>query len=186
MVINKALIGMLRDRLQISGLQIFDNIKEEAKQLESYITIQRYLCSGEIDYEFCSMPECENVLYPKNVLQPLVENSILHGLLLHRNEDGKLVPGKIRILIRKQDKQVITEVLDNGVGMNRKQIEEFFECNLEERFSDIYEKGKRAHIGISNIRMRMKYLYGDAFQMQVFLPDEGGLKIVFTIPYKAN
>lgn len=186
MVINKALIGMLRDRLQISGLQIFDNIKEEAKQLESYITIQRYLCSGEIDYEFCSMPECENVLYPKNVLQPLVENSILHGLLLHRNEDGKLVPGKIRILIRKQDKQVITEVLDNGVGMNRKQIEEFFECNLEERFSDIYEKGKRAHIGISNIRMRMKYLYEDAFQMQVFLPDEGGLKIVFTIPYKAN
>lgn len=186
MLINKALIGMLRDRLQISGLQTFDSIAGEARQIESYIIIQRYLCSGEIDYEFYAAPECEKALYPKNVLQPLVENSILHGILVHRDEQGKLIPGKIRILIRKENEKIITEITDNGVGMSPEKIKEFFEENPEEQSSFIYERGSRGHIGIFNIRMRMQYLYGDDFQMKVSSGEKEGLKIVFSFPYRKN
>ena len=51
------------------------------------MTIQKYLCSNEISMEFLIEPQYAKVKYPKNVLQPFVENAILHGIVLHRNEN---------------------------------------------------------------------------------------------------
>ena len=83
MIINKALIGMLKDRLKMTKLQIYDTLEREKQQLDAYMTIQKYLCSNEISMEFLIEPQYAKVKYPKNVLQPFVENAILHGIVLH-------------------------------------------------------------------------------------------------------
>ena len=113
-VLNKALIRMLQDRLRITRLQIFDTLEEEEKQINAYMTIQSYLCRNPIDYQFDIPEECMQLRYPKNVLQPFVENAIIHGILLNKDEHGKLIPGIIRIRIRQENGEILTEVEDNG------------------------------------------------------------------------
>lgn len=186
MVINQALTGMLRDRLRISRLQIFDTIEKEREQVYDYITIQKYLCSNAITLEFVIAKDCEGIQYPKNVLQPFVENSLLHGIVLHRDEDGNRIPGVIRISVNREEGQVVTEICDNGIGMSGEQMDHYFGTDLTgQEWSEDSTQGHE-HIGIFNIRMRMSYLYGEKFRITADVALEGGLIIRFWIPADAR
>ncbi len=179
MILNRALIGMLKDRLKISKLQAFDTLKREKQQLEDYITIQSYLCSNCLSMEFAIKEECENLLYPKNVFQPFVENSILHGILLHRDEQGGFIPGQIRIRVWKENGSVVTEIWDNGVGMSQEQIQLYF-------YDTPRNDSQGEHIGIHNIRIRMAYLFGEDFRIWAKTPENGGLLIGFSFKERKN
>lgn len=181
MIINKALIGMLRDRLKMTKLQIYDTLEREKQQLDAYMTIQKYLCSNEISLEFPIGEEYSKVRYPKNVLQPFVENSILHGIVLHRDENGRLIPGKIWIDFSISDQTMITTIRDNGIGMSQESIQKYF-YDLPSDKEDERKIDPREHIGIYNIRMRMKYLYGDQFEIYAKPREEGGLEIILKFP----
>lgn len=184
-ILNKALINMLRDRLRMSQLQIYGTVEEEKAQIDSYMAIQGYLCHSPICYEFYIESGTEKLCYPKNMLQPLVENSILHGILLNKKEDGTLIPGKIRISISSDAHRIITEIDDNGLGMTREQILHYFEEEPETQMGSLdADCGKREHIGIYNIRTRLKYLYGDLFCLCVLQSDLGGVKIRLVFPLK--
>lgn len=182
-VLNKALIGMLQDRLRITRLQIFDTLEEEKKQIDSYMTIQSYLCRNPIDYQFDIPEECMQLRYPKNVLQPFVENAIIHGILLNKDEHGKLIPGIIRIRIRQENGEILTEVEDNGKGMEEEQIGRYFRetSGMTDMSADLEKKDYR-QIGIYNIRMRLGYLYGDKEYMTAERSALGGLKICMRFP----
>lgn len=181
MIINKALIGMLRDRLKMTKLQIYDTLEREKQQLDAYMTIQKYLCSNEISLEIPITEEYSKVKYPKNVLQPFVENSILHGIVLHRDENGRLIPGKIWIDFSISDQTMITTIRDNGIGMSQENIQKYF-YDLPSDKKDERTIDPREHIGIYNIRMRMKYLYGDQFKIYAKPREEGGLEIILKFP----
>ncbi|MDO4453091.1 MAG: histidine kinase [Eubacteriales bacterium] len=181
MIINKALIGMLRDRLKMTKLQIYDTLEREKQQLDAYMTIQKYLCSNEISMEFPIQAQYAKVNYPKNVLQPFVENAILHGIVLHRDENGRLIPGKIWIDFSISDQRMITKIQDNGIGMSQEKIQKYF-YDLPSGREEEGEIDMREHIGIYNIRMRMKYLYGEQFQIDARQRKEGGLEIILKFP----
>ena len=119
--------------------------------------------------------------YPKNVLQPFVENSILHGIVLHRDENGRLIPGKIWIDFSISDQTMITTIRDNGIGMSQESIQKYF-YDLPSDKEDERKIDPREHIGIYNIRMRMKYLYGDQFEIYAKPREEGGLEIILKFP----
>ena len=180
MIINQALISMLRDRLKMTRLQIFDTVENEKQQLLSYITIQQYLCSNTLSFTFEAPQECMSLRYPKNILQPLVENAILHGILLHRDKQKHLIPGRIRVAIYTEKGMLCTQVEDNGVGMEQQDIEKYFSDMPDVGPEDMEDKSE--HIGIYNIRMRLKYLYGEQFSMQVRQATEGGLVVSFCFP----
>lgn len=181
MIINKALIGMLRDRLKMTKLQIYDTLEKEKQQLASYMTIQQYLSSNEITWEFPIPEECAKVQYPKNVLQPLVENAVLHGILLHRDAHGELVPGEICISVSLSGEKIITEMKDNGIGMSQSEIQRYF-CDLPDEKEEMMGRDTKEHIGIYNIRMRMEYLYGEQFHISARTRTEGGLQITLEFP----
>lgn len=181
MIINKALIGMLRDRLKMTKLQIYDTLEKEKQQLVSYMTIQQYLCSSEISLEFPIEESCAKIQYPKNVLQPLVENAILHGILLHRDEQEELIPGFIEIHVTLSGEEIITTMEDNGIGMSDEAIRQYFDDAPTEH-EETLGKETKDHIGIYNIRMRMRYLYGEKFQIKAERREESGLKITLRFP----
>ena len=181
MIINKALIGMLKDRLKMTKLQIYDTLEREKQQLDAYMTIKKYLCSNEISMEFLIEPQYAKVKYPKNVLQPFVENAILHGIVLHRNENGRLIPGKIWIDFSISDQMMITKSQDNGIGMSQEKIQKYF-YDLPSDREEEKEIDIREHIGIYNIRMRMKYLYGEQFKIDACQRKEGGIQIILKFP----
>ena len=182
-VLNKALIEMLQDRLRMSRLQIFDTLEEEKKQIDSYITIQNYLCRNKVEYEFSLDEKIRLLSYPKNILQPFVENSILHGILLNKDASGTPISGIIKVSIYQKNEKIITEIDDNGIGMDANEIQHYFYEEPERLDVEAaVERKNYKHIGIYNIRMRLNYLYGDSVKLHAEKSGLGGLKIYMEFP----
>ena len=93
-------------------------------------------------------PRTLEAFVPSMLLQPIVENSIKHGLA------GRLEGGQITIRTSSLESRLIVEVEDNGVGIP------------EERMSQVYVDG----IGISNVHERLRLLYGTDFPHGYFEP----------------
>ena len=101
--------------------------------------------------------ELENAAFPSLMIQTLVENAIKHGL------EPKIESGHIKITARMGEQEIQVEVSDNGVG-----------------FNPHADDG----IGLSNIRERLKVLYGNKAQLVVVAPAEGGAILTIHVPYQ--
>ena len=102
-LVNKALISMLKDRLKLKGYESYDFIENEVEIICQYLIIQNFLYGDKINIVWDIDLNLMMQKIPKNVLQPLVENAILHGLLVKTDERGELVPGEILISIENKD-----------------------------------------------------------------------------------
>jgi two-component system, LytTR family, sensor kinase len=97
---------------------------------------------------------------PSMLLQPIVENSLKHGLA------PKLEGGHIYIRTRSEDGRLVIEVEDNGIGI------------ASVRLPQVYADG----IGISNVHERLRVLYGDDFRMQISSREGQGTLIRIEVP----
>ncbi|WP_040196373.1 sensor histidine kinase [Candidatus Soleaferrea massiliensis] len=176
--VNKALIGTLKDRLTTKNCKTFDSLAVEREVLDQYMIIQSYLCHNNIDYTFEVCDDDLALQIPKNILQPLVENCIKHGLLPHKDADTReILDGMIRISVQRQEDRLRISIADNGVGMDDSQIETYFYRDLQ----SIVES-ESEHIGIYNIRMRLSYLYQDRCQWMVQSEKGKGTVITLMLP----
>ena len=96
---------------------------------------------------------------PNLVLQPLVENSIKHGI------GPRPSPGRIDIRSRRDGSLLELEVKDNGVGLSAARLTDF-------------NRG----IGLGNTRSRLQHLYGSSHRFEFRQPAEGGLSVRIAIP----
>jgi two-component system, LytTR family, sensor kinase len=97
---------------------------------------------------------------PSMLLQPIVENSIKHGI------SARLDGGRVTIRTSTSAGRLVIEVEDNGVGIP------------EERMARVYEEG----IGISNVHERLRVLYGDNFRMDISSQEGLGTRIRIEVP----
>lgn len=107
-----------------------------------YLEQQRFGDKLQVIYQITT----EDFLIPPLTLQPLVENAVQHGVLNRRNG------GTIVIRTEKTDECAVVMVFDNGVGM--------------EKAKGIHSLGDRAHIGISNVRSRLKEMMGGTLDIE--------------------
>lgn len=107
-----------------------------------YLEQQRFGDKLQVIYQIT----IEDFLIPPLTLQPLVENAVQHGVLNRRNG------GTIVIRTEKTDECAVVMVFDNGVGM--------------EKAKGIHSLGDRAHIGISNVRSRLKEMMGGSLDIE--------------------
>ena len=97
---------------------------------------------------------------PSMLLQPIIENAIRHGLA------PKLEGGEIRLCTKMTDGRLTIDINDNGIGIS------------SQRLAEIYHEG----IGISNVRERLRLLYGDQFRMEIKSQEGQGTQIRIEIP----
>ncbi|HKS82766.1 MAG TPA: histidine kinase [Candidatus Acidoferrales bacterium] len=97
---------------------------------------------------------------PSMLLQPIVENSIKHGLA------PRLAGGEIHLRSHRRDGRLFIEVSDNGMGI------------APDRLLEVYGGG----IGISNVHERLRLLYGDQFKMDIHSQEGQGTQIHIEIP----
>ncbi len=138
--------------------------EKELQTVVSYLYIQnlRYGDLFEVNYNI--EPETSGVIVPKMILQPLVENSIYHGIR------GKVSEGKIIInaFIKESErntKELNIEVIDTGAGMSEEQI----------------AQAKQSGIGLSATIKRVEMTYGENGQVQVISKVGAGTKIIIKI-----
>lgn len=155
-----------------------DNIKKtvtlerEVHNLRDYIAIQEYRYGDRFRFELSIDDKCLDQAIPCMVLQPLVENSIQHGVGMMMKD------GYVNVRAFNDKERVILEIRDNGVGASQERIEEI-ERNLRENTSS------STHIGIRNIYQRLRLYYKDDITLQMKNANPG-LIITISLPYVRN
>lgn len=150
--VNTALMAILRDRLRVNDIEITDTVAKEIAVVEQYLKIQRFMYGGDLRVVWEVAPELREEQIPKNMIQPLVENALFHGLI---DQESGMLDGELRIALQRADGGLLLTVRDNGVGIEPEKLEE-----LLRRTRRPDERGSK--IGLSNIRSRLYYLYGSA------------------------
>ena len=157
------LANILRRLLHSSDA--FVPLREELEFIDNYLDIEvvrfgrdKLRVVKELD-----TPSLETMV-PSMLLQPLVENSIKHGLA------SKIEGGSIYVRSRLTDSHLIIEVEDNGVGMSS--------ANLLERPTGLGGTG----IGMANVAERLKVLYGDTARMTVDSHEGKGTLVRLRLP----
>lgn len=122
-------------------------LKEELGIAEQYIYLQKFRFKERLTYEIIADEESKTVRVPIFMLQPIIENAIIHGI------ESKIEGGKLRISIRSRylnEKEIIIiKVTDTGVGMTKKRLQEVL------NFTD----SSHQSIGVSNVYHRFKMMY---------------------------
>lgn len=134
-------------------------LREELEFLKLYLAIEQMRFNDRMKIEFDIAPLLQNVLVPNFILQPLVENAILHGITQTPGE------GRLKVSARRKNHRLVLQVKDNGPGLTGKT-----------------EWKNGSGIGLSNSRERLRQLYGEDQQVELENLPEGGLCATLSFP----
>lgn len=163
----KMLAKILRKNIQAGSQDV--EIQTEVELITCYLKIQQYRFGERIQYEIDMDPEMEHIRILPLILQPIVENSIVHGL------EVKEGIGHIRISISRKDSDLLVVVEDDGVGMEKEQLEAL-RSNMNRR----NENG--THIGMQNVHQRIRLRYGENYGLELDSASGVGTKVKIRIP----
>ncbi|MFD0710662.1 sensor histidine kinase [Paenibacillus sp. GCM10027626] len=172
--ICRALGGMLRYNLNGGSTA---TIQEEVTHLEQYLSIYRLRFASQFQYTIEVEERLKQLTVPKFLLQPLVENAIIHGL------EQKIGPKELSLAICSHDngRQLKFDITDNGAGMEAE-----IRDQLQQRLaggSDYAERaGARPMIGLMNVFKRIEIYAGCKPQVTIMSEPRCGTCIQFTIP----
>lgn len=149
---------------------------QEISWIEQYLFLQKERLENVFDYTIEFDREYDNWPCRKLMLQPFVENSILHGF------EGRESGGMIRILGEGEGEYLKISIEDNGMGMP---IEK--EAIIREVIRNpVLAKDREVGIGISNVIMRMQMYYGERFCVEFETRYQEGTRFTFYIPDPRN
>src|ERR1051325_315742 len=146
MLITK-LSGLLRRLMR--STDHFVTLREELESVDEYLDIECVRFGSQLKVERQINGDTLDVIVPSMILQPLIENSIKHGLA------PKVGGGRITIRTAARDGHTIIEVVDDGLGMS--------EATTEDRL----EHGDGGGIGLSNVNERLRTVYGAGCQIKL-------------------
>jgi two-component system sensor histidine kinase YesM len=145
-------------RLSLSHGKEMVLIRNEIKHVKNYLFIQQFRHGEEYEYIIdIEDPEIMDKHIPKLILQPIVENSIYHGLL-PADKNGLIIIKGLR-----ENKNIYFKIVDNGVGIAPEKVEEINKILKGELKIDDQQK----YFGLRNVNQRLKLMYGGSSGLQV-------------------
>ncbi len=165
-----ALVRLLQVSLNKKG--DFITVREEVGLVKDYMDIQTFRYGETIQIETVIESLAAQCLVPKMILQPLVENAIIHGLELSSKEDKRIV---IRAWIERD--LLFCQVEDNGRGLDQEQLLSLDKPNKREGI-----KERLSGIGLKHIREKIRLYYGPDYSMQIFSKPNQGTTIRLSLP----
>ena len=132
---------------------------KELNQIDTYIKIEKVRFGNKLNILYDVDESLYNFQIPSLIIQPLVENSIKHGILKKRDN------GCVKIIIKKIGKDIEITIEDDGVG-------------IEQTIIDNLDKQIKENIGLKNVHQRLKLLYGEGLNIKKL---EQGTRIEFKI-----
>ncbi|GIQ70612.1 sensor histidine kinase [Xylanibacillus composti] len=161
----KTLGKLMRKNLEITGRPIA--LKEELEIVRCYLEIQKFRHDARLAYRIDVEPAANAVELPPLIIQPLVENAVIHGL------EGMHQGGMIAVCAALTDGHLQVEVRDNGSGMPSDKLEE-----IQQAIGD--QEAQR--IGLHNVQQRLRLTYGQAYGLQIESGVGKGTTIRLRIP----
>lgn len=145
-------------------------LEQEISIAKSYLAIQSVRYKNQFDVIWDCPQNIFNILVVKLILQPLIENSIYHGI---KPKEGYSV---IRIKIRLKDNIVKITVTDTGIGMTRLRLKKIKEMLTSDDNDNV------EHIGLYNTNKRIKLIYGNQYGLHIRSKYNMGTSVIISIP----
>ncbi|MDF1618228.1 cache domain-containing sensor histidine kinase [Petrocella sp. FN5] len=142
----------------------FVSVKRSISFIDSYLAIQKIKYNNafkvirNIDH---TILECK---VPRLIIQPFVENAIVHGLSNHSGNGEISINGFVKAGI------IEFQIIDNGIGMT------------DEEIKKVSDNKSDQHIGIHNVDQRIKLYYGDGYGVHIESQKYKGTKVAITVP----
>jgi len=165
-----ALVKLLRVSISVDKNMI--TVKEEISYVESYLLIQRLRFNQLFEITYNIQPEIEHYMIPKLILQPIVENALIHSIDEAEGEDRE--PLKIKIYTESTEGKIAIIVEDNGIGIE--------EDKLGTILKDEKNINKFSKVGLNNVNQRVKMYFGDAYGIQIQSKRGVGTRVEIPIP----
>jgi two-component system LytT family sensor kinase len=139
-------------------------LRDELSFIDDYLSIEVVRFGDKLRFVKEADPSTLDRLVPSMVLQPIVENSIKHGL------SPKVDGGMIRVSSRLENGKLLLTIEDDGVGIP------------EAKLATLFEQG----IGVSNVNERLKVLFGDEYRMLIESKPGEGTRTEIEMPEMAS
>lgn len=157
-------------RIIVSKGKDFITIREEEIHIKSYLQIQQSRYKDILTYEINIPNEIYVYQILKLTLQPIIENSLYHGIKMKR------VKGKITVTGKIIDEVIYFHVIDNGVGMNEEELEAL------RKEVEMPSSKQSTGFGLANVNKRIKLIYGDMYGLNIQSKKGEGTSIMIKFP----
>jgi sensor histidine kinase YesM len=170
------MISALGRLLEVSMNKGEDEItlKQELELTESYVYIENIKNNCSLKLTFDVDENTENLKILKLILQPIVENSIIHGFKNRKADD------EIKIGAKTEENKLIVSVRDNGAGINKEKIDQILYSGLDQG------RHKYSGIGLININERLRIKYGSDFGLKIESEENKGTTVSILLPIIKN
>lgn len=136
------------------------SVSQELSFLEDFLNLYKFRFLGKLTWRFVAEPQTENLQIPRFLLQPILENSLRHGLRADMENPS------LQIKTWLQKDELFLSVSDNGGGYTAVE--------------------NRSGIGLTNVTERLRLLYGDGFHMQMESQHGSGTCVTLRLPGKGR
>lgn len=149
-------------------------VEMEAELSKRYLEIQKLRFQQQMEFHLDIEPEIMHEKIPKLILQPFVENAVVHGM---KNQEEICV---ITVMGKSVKEGMEFRISDTGVGMTDEQMKKIWEEDTDKVFS-----GQRiGRYAIKNVRERLELEYDDAFRLEIESKAGEGTTVTMTLPWR--
>jgi len=159
---------LMRRNLEIS--RRLARLEDEIDIVRCYLDIQRFRYEERLNYELLIEPGMEQIPVPPLIIQPIVENAVVHGI------EGKEEGGTVTVRIVREGDDALVEVADDGVGMEEDRLAALI-ASLDEQ-----EGEEQRRIGLRNVHQRLILMYGPASGLSIESASGSGTRVSFRLP----
>lgn len=170
-------------RYSISRRENIVTLRDELNNIRNYFIIQQFRFEDRFSLKIStdgddSDAELQECLLPKMTIQPIVENSVFHGL------EPKAGQGQVEIRIRSTENLLQLIVTDNGIGMDMDTLERM-RINIESENGSLNFNKNGGHgngIAMHNVNQRIKLIFGSEYGMKIYSSKNHGTQVEILIP----
>lgn len=168
----KLLGKLMRNSIEVGTGKV--TLGNELNVVLSYLEIQKFRYGNRLTYELKIDPLSKNVLVPPLIIQPIVENSVIHGM--ENSRSG----GHVCIETKVVEEGLLVTITDNGVGINKEKQEAILKMLFKQSQHD------EDRIGLKNVHQRLILTFGEKSGLSIESKLNVGTKISFFIPVEED
>lgn len=124
-------------------------LRDELEHIGKYLYIMKVRFEDRLEWEIEASPEAQDAELPRLLLQPLVENAVLHGV------ESRIEPGRVKLTAAREGERIVITVEDDGIGMDEEKLSSL----MEELDSGRVTSSKASGVGIANVQKRLQLFF---------------------------
>ncbi|KAF1296188.1 ATP-binding protein [Enterococcus sp. JM4C] len=157
-------------RISLSKGKDWIPLSKEIRHVEDYLKILKIRYGKMLSYTI-SVPQIEDYIVLKMILQPIIENAVYHGTKFIRDV------GTVQLEVKEDSEALSFYITDNGIGMTPERLQEV-RNNLNNESPSTFESG----YGLYNVHRRLKLYYGEAAKLKIDSVYNQGTRVLISVP----